>query len=137
MKSLALKKTMIPSRVFFFYSHQFCNDKNLAKFSKILKNIIQIRKKFQNFFVEQNKQNLFPPPNLEYTTTQCPSHRTFTSNKMDESHSKNRIIIWEFHWIQKEVYLVPGFARYKKECGIYLFIYFPYSFWNPQKHALK
>jgi hypothetical protein len=60
---------------------------------------------------------------------------------MDESHNKNWIIIWEFHWIQKEVCVVPDFARYKKECGIYLFIYlfiyFPYSFWNPKKLALK
>jgi hypothetical protein len=59
---------------------------------------------------------------------------------MDESHSKNRIIIWEFHWMQKEVYVVPGFARYEKECGIYLFInllIFHTPFETPKNTPLK
>jgi hypothetical protein len=41
--------------------------------------------------------------------------------------------------MQKEVYLVPDFARYEKECGIYSFYLFIFHtpFENPQKHALK
>jgi hypothetical protein len=41
-----------------------------------------------------------------------------------------------------EVYVVPGFARYEKECGIYLFTYLfifhtPFETPLPQKHPLK